>query len=740
MSDARRDADPGFGRVAEEQAALGRVATLVARGIGREQLFAAVSAEVARLFGSEAGIARFEPDGSALTIVGLSDGIRGLGLGSRLELEGFLASTEVRRTGRAARSPRSRWRDASGPLADVLGESGLVSSVSAPIVVEGEPWGVIALAETRARLPPDAEERLETFTELVATAIANAESRASLDQLVEEQAALGGVATLVARGAAPDEVFSAVSKEVGRLFGSDQAAVARFDPDGSGMVVVGATEGIRGVAVGTRWALEDFLASTAVYRTGRPARNDHTGHRDAPGPVADTLRHMDVVSTAAAPIVVEGRVWGVMTVSDVSEPLPADAEQRLEKFTELVATAIANAESRAELAASEARAHRLAAEQAALRRVATLVAEGAEADAVFSAVAEEIETVIEIPVVTICRCEPDGFLVIRSNGMPGFPAGSRWPWDVPSLPGLIYQTARPARIDDFADAVGLNAAARDAGVKAAVGVPIVVGGTVWGSICGATTKNEPLPPDAEERLGRFRALVATYIANTTMREELAASRARVIAATDDARRRLERDLHDGAQQRLVTLAVALRRAEAKIPPGLDAVRAEVARVADGLATAVEELHELSRGIHPSILTEGGLSPALKALGRRSAVRVKLDVGFERRLPDHVEVAVYYTVSEALTNAAKHASATRVWVSLRLERDVLLLSIRDDGVGGADASRGSGLTGLRDRVEALGGRLQIESPRGDGTRIEVQIPVRESIEPAVASHGDRPSYV
>jgi signal transduction histidine kinase len=298
---------------------------------------------------------------------------------------------------------------------------------------------------------------------------------------------------------------------------------------------------------------------------------------------------------------------------------------------------------------------------------------------------------------------------------------------VPSLPGLIYETARPARIDDFTEAAGLNAAARDAGVKAAVGVPIVVGGSVWGSICAATTEDEPLPAGAEESLGRFRALVATYISNTIMREELAASRARVIAAADDARRRIERDLHDGAQQRLVTLAVALRRAEAKIPPALDAVRADVARVAEGLSTAIEELHELSRGIHPSILTEGGLAPALKALGRRSSVRLKLDVGFERRLPDHVEVAAYYTVSEALTNAAKHASALRVWVSLRLEEDGLLLSIRDDGVGGADASRGSGLTGLRDRVEALGGRFQIESPRGSGTSIEVRIPIREPME-------------
>jgi signal transduction histidine kinase len=196
----------------------------------------------------------------------------------------------------------------------------------------------------------------------------------------------------------------------------------------------------------------------------------------------------------------------------------------------------------------------------------------------------------------------------------------------------------------------------------------------------------------------------------------------VIAASDETRRRIERDLHDGAQQRLVTLAVRLGRAEAKIPAGLDELRADVTRVSEGLTAAVAELRELSRGIHPSILTEGGLSPALKALGRRSAVRVKLDVGFEHRLPDQVEVAAYYTVSEALTNASKHANARCVWISLRVDHDMLLLSIRDDGVGGADPRRGSGLTGLMDRIEALGGEIQIESLCGSGTLIEVEIPI------------------
>jgi signal transduction histidine kinase len=262
---------------------------------------------------------------------------------------------------------------------------------------------------------------------------------------------------------------------------------------------------------------------------------------------------------------------------------------------------------------------------------------------------------------------------------------------------------------------------REIGAVSSVGAPIVVEGQQWGFVT-VTDTNERLPVNAEKRLEKFAELLGTAIANADSRAELAASRARIIAAGDDARRRIERDLHDGAQQRLITLTVALRRADAKLPAGADELRADLTRVAEGLTTAVDELRELSRGIHPSILTEGGLSPALRALGRRSPVRVKLDIGFEQRLPDHVEVAAYYTVSEALTNASKHANATRVWVSLRVDHGLLSLSIRDDGVGGADANRGSGLTGLRDRIEALGGRINIESPCGSGTLIEVEIPI------------------
>jgi signal transduction histidine kinase len=299
------------------------------------------------------------------------------------------------------------------------------------------------------------------------------------------------------------------------------------------------------------------------------------------------------------------------------------------------------------------------------------------------------------------------------------------PLDVPSLPAAVHRAGEPARIDEFTAPDGLYAVARRAGLTAAVGVPIVVDGAVWGAVNIASTNNERFPPDTEERLARFTELIATSVSNAAMREELAASRARVIAASDETRRRIERDLHDGAQQQLVTLAVALRRAEAKVSPGSGELRADIARVGEGLVRAVEELRQLSQGIHPAELTAGGLSTALKSLARRSAVRVELDVGFEHRLPDQIEVAAYYTISEALTNASKHANTNRVRVSVQVDDDTLRLLIRDDGVGGADESRGSGLMGLKDRIEGLGGKIQVKSPRGMGTSIEVTIPIPRS---------------
>jgi signal transduction histidine kinase len=258
-----------------------------------------------------------------------------------------------------------------------------------------------------------------------------------------------------------------------------------------------------------------------------------------------------------------------------------------------------------------------------------------------------------------------------------------------------------------------------------LGVPIVVDGSLWGVFCVATPELDRNPSETAERIGRFTELVATAVSNATMRAEVAASRARVIAAGDETRRRIERDLHDGAQQQLVTLALGLRAAEGRVPAGLEDLRTEVGRFADRLTSVIEELREMSRGIHPAVLTEGGLSPALEALALRSSVPVRLNLRCEGRLPDGIEAAAYYVVSEALTNAAKHADASRAQIDLHVEKGTLYLSIVDDGVGGADPRGGSGLIGLKDRVEAIGGTINVVSPPGSGTRLDVEIPLLAS---------------
>jgi signal transduction histidine kinase len=287
---------------------------------------------------------------------------------------------------------------------------------------------------------------------------------------------------------------------------------------------------------------------------------------------------------------------------------------------------------------------------------------------------------------------------------------------------IVADTGRSARIDDYADASGqLGLAMRQRGLRSSVGAPIVVEGRVWG-VLTATSTERPLPADTESRLASFTELVATAIANADSRAALAASRARIVVAADETRKRIERDLHDGTQQRLVSLALELRAAQALVPPQLGELEGELSRIAEGLVSATDELREMSRGIHPAVLTEGGLGPALRGLCRRSAVPVELELHAERRLPEPVEVATYYVVSEALTNAAKHGHASVVNVELDTHDSTLALAIRDDRTGGADPRHGSGLVGLRDRVEALGGTLHVTSSAGDGTTLLIEVPL------------------
>ena len=374
---------------------------------------------------------------------------------------------------------------------------------------------------------------------------------------------------------------------------------------------------------------------------------------------------------------------------------------------------------------AESELRRLAGEQAALRRVATIVAMGVSPAEVFSAVAEEGERLLDAQATAIGRLEPDGTMaIVASSGAASdeLPVGSRLTLESNLALTMVVRTGRSARVDDYSRAPEfVDRGAQRSGIRCAVAVPIMVGGSLWGAI-GAGTNRKQFPADAEQRMADFTELLATAIANADSRAELAASRRRIVAASDEARRRIERDLHDGTQQQLVSLGLAVRAAELNVPPERRDLRAELSRVATALAAAVEDLQEISRGIHPAILSAGGVGPALRTLARRSAIPVELDVTTDARLPEPIEVAAYFVASEALANATKHAQASGIEVSLALRDGGLLLSIRDDGVGGADSGRGSGLVGLHDRVEALGGTIRIDSPAGGGTSLVVTLPL------------------
>jgi signal transduction histidine kinase len=380
------------------------------------------------------------------------------------------------------------------------------------------------------------------------------------------------------------------------------------------------------------------------------------------------------------------------------------------------------------LETSQGDLRRLLEQQAALRRVATLVAQAVPPDRVFEAVTREVGLLSGADLARMERFETDGTVTgvaDWSRGEGQLAVGTRFVLEGASIAALVRQTDGAARVDSFADSSGeIAAEARALGIRSSVGCPIVVAGRIWGVIAASTKHEDPFPPDTESQIAEFTELVATAIANAESRAEVAASRARIVAAADDTRRRIERDLHDGTQQRLVSLGLELRLAQSSASPDLTELRAEVRRVADELDGAVDDLREISRGIHPAILSEGGLGPALRTLARRSAVPVELDAEPDSRFPPHVEIAAYYVLSEALANTAKHARASRARVAVEQRDGTLHLSIGDDGVGGAEPEEGYGLTGLRDRVEALGGSIHVVSPRGEGTLIVVDLPVQD----------------
>jgi PAS domain S-box-containing protein len=734
---ANAESREALGRLADEQAALRRVATLVARGAAPAEVFAAVADELARYLDVvNAGLLRFEADGTGYVVaVQYEPGITQMPVtGEHIPLAGDDVGALVLRTGRAARV--DNHDNATGPEAARIRAAGIGSIVGVPIVVDGRLWGAAIVGSRRPEpMPTDTEARLADFADLVATAIANAATRAELQAgrdelraLAEQQAALRRVATLVARGTPPSEVFSTVAEELAGCLHAGNASVNRFEGDEVAVLALSHLEpGMQNKpVVGERHTLEGDNIATRVLHTGRAARLDSSELCNAPGSIAARLWEMGLRSTVAVPIVVDERVWGMAALGSTQpEPLPEDTEARMGDFADLIATSIASAATRAELQASRDELSVLAEQQAALRRVATLVARGVDPSEVFSAVVIEMAHRLHAGHAAVYRYADDSLVplaVSHEDGLQPLPKGLRLRLEGDNVAARVLATGGATRMDRHDDAPVPHAGRmRGLGIHSAVGVPIIVDGRAWGAAIVGSLRPEPLPPDTESRMRDFTDLVSTAIANAATRSDLIASRARIVAAADEGRRRLERDLHDGAQQRLIALGLQTRLAEGSVPPGMRALKEQLGDIASALAGVSADLQEISRGIHPAILSRGGLGPALKTLARRSAVPVTLDLAIDRRLPDSVEVGAYYVVSEALTNAAKHSRASEVDVCGRTKDHMLCLSIRDNGIGGADLGNGSGLLGLRDRVEALGGRMRIMSPAGSGTSLEVTIP-------------------
>jgi GAF domain-containing protein len=700
-------------RLADEQAALRRVATLVARDSPPGDVFDAVALEVGTLLEAETTVVgRYDGDGAATAIGSWSASPGGVTVGTRSVVGGHNVLTLVAETERPARV--DGYDDATGEASEIARHHGWRSSIAAPIIVEGRLWGVMLVATKRPEpFPPGAEERLAAFTDLVATALSNAQAHDEVRRFGEEQAALGRVATLVAAGAAPEQVFTAVVDEVSSLLGLERIELVHYDRDDRGTVI--ASTGDHPFPAGSSWSLDDPSVMATVARTRRPARMDD--YTTLTGEIAEAARAGGFQSAIGAPVTVEGRLWGVIiAISTDPEPIPEQSEARLGQFTELVATAVANAEARDALA-------QLADEQAALRRVATLVAQGVQPEAIFSAVGKEIGGLFGSTITTVGRFEPDGQALVAlgvGTGNSGISIGARWELDDLLASAQVFRTGRSVRVDEVdwqAVQGALAPIGSRLGIVSTVASPIFVEGRLWGVV--SVSNSKPLPHESEVRLEKFGELIATAIANAEGSAELAASRRRIVAAADEARRRIERDLHDGIQQRLIALTFRARAMMRRPPAELPGLAAELS---EGLKEVSDELREVSRGIHPTILTEAGLGPALRALARRSNVPIEVDANLDERLPAAVEAAAYYIASEALTNVAKHAHANVVELVASHDDAVLMLEVRDDGVGGVDAGRGSGILGLTDRVEALGGMISIVSPPNGGTTLSVELPI------------------
>lgn len=530
-------------------------------------------------------------------------------------------------------------------------------------------------------------------------------------QAAEEHAALRRVATLVAAGVADAELVAAVTREIGLLFGAQQANMMRWD--GDSIRVIGDWSSDRGSMHGTGrvYSYGGDTITARVVADAAPRRIDSAA--DLTSDFArERWAELGIEASIGAPIVLDGRVWGVVTASRTArgDVFPVGAEHRLGDFATLVAQAIANADARREMAA-------LVAEQSSLRQIATLVAAGKPQREVLDAITSAVGPLFGAGTVSLVRWEGvhDEVTVVTGWSADGSEVAA---------PGTLYHP-NPGSATLQVLETGLASRSEETspehGPCSVIAAPVIVSAALVGALTALRPGEDGFPAGAEIRLRSFADLAAQSIANERAQQELRASRARIVRTADETRQRLERNLHDGAQQRLVSVSIALRLAVAKFALPEDA-RGLLVSASEELTHALAELRDLARGLHPSILTDLGLGPALDALARRAPLPVTVSNELSVELSPPVQAAMYYVVSESLTNVAKYADASRVDVRAWTDGDHAQVSVVDDGVGGADTSGGTGLRGLADRVEALGGRLIVESAAGSGTSVRAELPL------------------
>ena len=563
--------------------------------------------------------------------------------------------------------------------------------------------------------------------------------RGKLDRVVDVLA----LVSCAAVAAVVSALFGPTSLRLGNVIAADELGrVFRTWTlsDASGVLVVApvlltwATAGLRGIR--RRDLLEGAAALVALVALAELAPQREVPYLVFPVLLWAALRFGPRGAATAILVVCSITVWntaqneGPFVRDSITDSLlSTQLFIAISALTSLVLAAVTAERTRATraLAATEAAQRTLAAEQAALRRVATLVAGEAPPSRVFEQVTEEVGRLLGLPGASVARYDGDRTATVvgawSEDGRPLFPVGATLDLDGNTVLAKVLRSGSAQRVERYEEASGTLAhTLRSFGYRAAVAAPVHVGGKLWGALATASASDQPLPEALEQRLCDFAELVAQALANADAYEQLAASRARLVEVADAERRRLERNLHDGAQQRLVSVALELAMVNAKLERDPQAARELLSAARDHFAEGLDELRELARGIHPVVLTERGLGPALEALRARAPVPVEIVELPDERLPATVEAAAYYVVAEAITNVAKYARASRATVRVRQSNGAATVAVSDDGVGGADPARGTGLRGLAARVEALNGRIDVDSPPERGTRITAVMPL------------------